>query len=129
MPCTCSTVVSTVNSGTISTMPPTATVSNDPTSRKMAFFSNHSWRIRNCIVLFPRHGEAAQRCRCADTRHLGGRAGDGTSQVMPHTQPPDQEQHAADHARPKEGVAGAAGLAKRVGREAKLPQTPPHQAF
>src|SRR3954447_21606910 len=102
MPCTCSTVVSTVNSGTISTMPPTATVSSDPISRKMAFFSNHSWRI--CIVLFPRHGEAAHRCRGADTRLFGGWAGDGTSQVIGHDQATDQEHHAADHAQHQERV-------------------------
>src|SRR3954465_13716344 len=119
-PCTCSTVVSTVNSGTISTMPPTATVSNDPISRKMAFFSNHSWRIRNCIVLFSRHGEAAQRRRCADTRLLGGRAGDGASQVIGHDQAANQEQHAADHAQHQERVDGDDGFDERVLQEAEL---------
>jgi hypothetical protein len=35
-------VVSIVNNGTISTMPPIATVTKVPSNRKIAFFSNHS---------------------------------------------------------------------------------------
>src|ERR1700760_3872669 len=126
MPCTCSTVVSTVNSGTISTMPPMATVSNDPTRSMRAFFSNHSWRIRSCIVLFPRHGEAAQR-GLVEARCLGCRAGDSTSQVIGHDQAANQEQHAADHAQHQERMDGDDGFDERVLKEAELVVCTPHQ--
>src|ERR1700748_1462569 len=92
MPSTCSTVVSIVNNGTISTMPPTAMVTSVPSNKKIAFFSNHSWRMNiasgSCHAKVGREGPGR---RISGSRHLRGRAGDSQDQVVDHDQTADQK--------------------------------------
>src|SRR5271165_4813529 len=127
IPATCSTVVSMVNNGTISMIPPIATVSNDPISRKIAFFSKNSWRMN--IVLLPRHGESAHRSRRRTTllRQFGRRADDGSYQVIGHDQAPDQEEHPAQQADHVERVNRDNRFDERVLQEPEAVIGTPHQ--
>ena len=64
-PFTCSTVVSMVNSGTISTMPPTAmTITVSTSSRNSVLFDDRVGELGHGALL-PGHGKAARQWRLA----------------------------------------------------------------
>src|SRR5690348_14312783 len=109
MPFTCSTVVSMVNSGTISTIPPIAIVISVSTTMRTAFFSMVSWRMN--IALVSRQNGAGRRHGHA---RPGGDALHGHDQVERHHQRAGQEHDAAEHANDEVGMHGDHALDERV---------------
>src|ERR1039457_6361361 len=111
-PVTCSTVVSMVNSGMISTRPPTAITSTVNTMNRNAFRSRVSCRMN--IALFSHRNGGQPHHRFAH------RAVSGPDQVVDHDQRTSQEAQAAGQPDHVERMHRADRFGERVLQEAEL---------